>query len=143
AAARAREAAAAAQLAALQAQLHPHFLFNALNTIASLVRTDARRAEATTENLARALRRTLVRSGRTHTTVAEERDFVCAYLAVEQERFGDRLDVAWAIEPATLPLRIPPMTLQPLVENALKHGIGERIEGGRVEIGARAAGGML
>lgn len=143
AAAKARAEAADAQLAALQAQLEPHFLFNALNTIASLVRTDARRAEAATENLARMLRRTLDRSRRTSTTVEEELDYVRAYLGIEQERFGGRLTAAWDIEPDARPLRIPPMTLQPLVENALKHGIGGRIGGGRIEIGVRRDGDRL
>ncbi|HYR08835.1 MAG TPA: histidine kinase, partial [Longimicrobium sp.] len=124
AAERAQAEAADARLAALQAQMNPHFLFNALNTIASLVRTDARAAEATTENLAAILRRTLDRSRSTISTVEDEADYLRAYLAIEQERFGDRLSVEWQIDPAALPARIPPMTLQPLAENALKHGIG-------------------
>jgi signal transduction histidine kinase len=137
AAERAQAEAADARLHALQAQMNPHFLFNALNTIASLVRTDARAAEATTENLAAILRRTLDRSRSTVSTVEDEADYLRAYLGIEQERFGDRLRVEWEIDPASLPLRIPPMTLQPLAENALKHGIGGRLEGGRMRIAAR------
>jgi two-component sensor histidine kinase len=134
AAAKAQSEAAEAQLAALQAQMNPHFLFNALNTVASLVRTDARAAESTVENLASVLRRTLDRSRRTLSTVEDEVDYVRAYLAVEQERHGQRLVVQWAIDPRTLPLALPTMTLQPLVENALKHAMGARLEGGHIRI---------
>jgi sensor histidine kinase YesM len=143
AAERAQAEAADARLAALQAQMNPHFLFNALNTIASLVRTDARAAEATTENLAAILRRTLDRSRSTLSTVEDEADYLRAYLAIEQERYGERLSVDWDVDPDTLPLRIPPMTLQPLAENALKHGIGGRLEGGRMRISARRVDGAL
>jgi signal transduction histidine kinase len=143
AAERAQAEAADARLHALQAQMNPHFLFNALNTIALLVRTDARAAEATTENLAAILRRTLDRSRSTVSTVEDEADYLRAYLAIEQERYGDRLAVDWRIDPAALPLRIPPMTLQPLAENALKHGIGGRLEGGRMRIGAARVDGRL
>ncbi|HEY0020433.1 MAG TPA: histidine kinase [Longimicrobium sp.] len=143
AAQRAQAEAADARLAALQAQMNPHFLFNALNTIASLVRTDARAAEATTENLAAILRRTLDRSRSTLSTVEDEADYLRAYLAIEQERYGDRLSVDWEIDPAALPVRIPPMTLQPLAENALKHGVGGRLEGGRMRIGVRRVEGAL
>jgi LytS/YehU family sensor histidine kinase len=136
AAARARAEAADAQLAALQAQMNPHFLFNALNTIAALVRTEPRAAERTVENLAAILRRTLHRSQRTLTTVEEEVDYLRAYLSIEQERLGERLVVGWQIEPAALACRIPPMTLQPLVENALKYGIGGRLDGGRIDVSA-------
>ena len=143
AAQRAQADAADARLHALQAQMNPHFLFNALNTIASLVRTDARAAEATTENLAAILRRTLDRSRSTLATVEDEADYLRAYLAIEQERFGDRVAVEWEMDPAALPLRIPPMSLQPLVENALKHGLGGRLEGGRIRIAARRTEGAL
>ncbi|HJU64236.1 MAG TPA: histidine kinase, partial [Gemmatimonadaceae bacterium] len=143
AAARARSEAAEAQLAALQAQMNPHFLFNALNTVASLVRTDARAAESTVENLASVLRRTLDRSRRTLSTVEDEVDYVQAYLAVEQERHGARLEVVWAVDPQTLPLAVPTMTLQPLVENALKHAMGARLEGGRILISSTLRDGVL
>jgi hypothetical protein len=140
AAERARAEAASAQLSALQAQVNPHFLFNALNTIAALVRTDPRAAEATTENLARVLRRTLDRTRRTECTVEDEVDFLRAWLSVERERFGDRLRVDFEIDPAAEPLRIPTMTLQPLVENSLKHGIAGKLEGGRVAVRAHGDG---
>jgi sensor histidine kinase YesM len=136
-AAKAQAEAAEAQLAALQAQMNPHFLFNALNTVASLVRTDDRAAEATVENLAEVLRRTLARSRNGRGTVREELDYLEAYLAVEQERWGDRLTVEWEISSDVLDFALPPMTLQPLVENALKHGLGGRLEGGTLQILAR------
>ena len=134
AAERARTEASDAQLAALQAQVNPHFLFNALNTIAALVRTDPRAAEATTENLARVLRRTLDRTRKTECTVEDEVDFLRAWLAVERERYGDRLRVDFEVDPGAEALRIPTMTLQPLVENSLKHGIAGKLEGGRVTV---------
>ena len=133
-AARAKGQAAEAQLSALHAQLNPHFLFNTLNTVASLVRTNPKAAEATVDNLAQVLRRTLDRSRRTLSTLDDEVDYLKAYLSVEQERFGERLSVEWSIDPQTLSLKIPPMTLQPLVENSLKHGIGARLRGGKLSI---------
>jgi signal transduction histidine kinase len=140
---RARAEASDAQLAALQAQLEPHFLFNALNTVASLVRTDPRRAEATVENLARILRRTLDRSRKPVIPLADELDYLRAYLSIEKERFGDRLAVEWRIDPAALDCRIPPMSLQPLVENSLKHALAPRMSGGVVHIGAQRNNGRL
>jgi len=111
---------AEARLAALQAQMNPHFLFNTLNTVAALVRTDAVRAEATVENLASVLRRTLDRSRHPLTTVGEEVDYVRDYLEIERERFGERLRVEWSIPDDLRSGEIPTMTLQPLVENSVK-----------------------
>jgi len=142
-AARAREEATEAQLSALQAQMNPHFLFNALNTVASLVRINPRTAETTVEHLSDVLRRTLARSSRTTGTVGEEIEYLKAYLAVEQQRFGDRLAVEWAVTPEALPCRLPPLVLQPLVENALRHGLGARLEGGRLRISAARHNGRL
>jgi hypothetical protein len=133
-AALARDQTTQAQLSALQAQLNPHFLFNALNTVAALVRTDPPAAEDTVGNLAQVLRRTLDRTRRTFSSLDDEVDYLKAYLSVEKERLGDRLTVRWQIDPRTRMLRIPPMTLQPLVENSLKHGIGGRLEGGTLTI---------
>ncbi len=143
AATHARSEATEAQLAALQAQIHPHYLFNALNTVAALVRSDPRAAEATVENVAQVLRKTLDRSRRTLAPLAEEIDYLEAYLAVERQRWGDRLKVSFKIATAALSVPIPPLTLQPLVENALKHGLGQRIEGGTLEIVAGFADGKL
>lgn len=139
----ARSEATEARLAALQAQMNPHFLFNTLNTVASLIRTDGRAAESTVEHLAEVLRRTLDRSRRTLETVGDEVDYLKSYLAVEKERWGERLRVKWEIAPETLALELPPMTLQPLVENALKHGIGTRLEGGVVTIRSERENGRL
>ena len=135
AAERARGDATEAQLTALQAQMNPHFLFNTLNTVASLVRTDPVAAEATVENLAVVLRRTLDRSRRVLSTVDDEIDHLAAYLSVAKERFEDRLQVHWSVDPQARPLLLPTMTLQPLVENAIKHGVGARLEGGTLHIG--------
>ena len=143
AAERARAEASDAQLAALQAQVNPHFLFNALNTIAALVRTNPRAAEATTENLAAVLRRTLDRTRRVDCTVDDEIDFLRAWLAVERERYGDRLRVDFFVDAAAGAFRIPTMTLQPLVENSLKHGIAGKLEGGRVIVRVRREDGRL
>jgi signal transduction histidine kinase len=143
AAEKARSEATEARLAALQAQMNPHFLFNTLNTVASLIRTDSRTAESTVENLAEVLRRTLDRSRRTLGTLGEEVDYLESYLGVEKERWGDRLHVQWEIAPETLELELPPMTLQPLVENALKHGIGTRLEGGVLTIASARDNGRL
>jgi signal transduction histidine kinase len=142
-AARAREEATRSQLAALQAQLNPHFLFNSLNTVASLVRTDPRRAEATVENLARILRRTLDRSAKSAILLSDELDYLRAYLSIEQERYGSRLAVDWNVDPAALGLLVPPMTLQPLVENSLKHGLSKKLEGGHVRIAVSRRNGTL
>jgi hypothetical protein len=143
AAERARAEATDAQLAALRAQVNPHFLFNALNTIAALVRTDPRAAETTTENLARILRRTLDRTHRTDCTVDDEIDYLRAWLAVESERYGERLRVDFDVDGAAADLKIPTMSLQPLVENSLKHGIAGKLEGGRVAVRARRENGRL
>jgi signal transduction histidine kinase len=142
-AARAREEATEAQLAALQAQMNPHFLFNALNTVADLVRTNPRTAEKTVEHLSDVLRRTLARSSRTTGTVAEEIEYLKAYLAVEQQRFGERLAVEWQVDPGALRHPLPPLVLQPLVENALRHGLGARLEGGHLRIEAGRHNGNL
>ena len=142
-AARAQAQATEAQLAALRAQMNPHFLFNALNTVASLVRTNSKQAERTVEDLADVLRHTLDRSQSNNGTVAEEIEYLRAYLAVEQQRFGSRLKVDWQLDKEALPLNLPPLTLQPLVENALKHGIGARIEGGLIQVEAVRNNGHL
>jgi LytS/YehU family sensor histidine kinase len=129
AAAAARAEAGEARLAALQARMNPHFLFNALNTVASLIGTDAGAAERATENLARVLRLTLERTAERMGTVGEETDYVRAYLDLEQQRFGGRLRVEWAIDPSAESAPLPPLVLQPLVENALRHGASARMDG--------------
>lgn len=140
---RARAEATEARLAALQAQMNPHFLFNALNTVASLVRTNPRDAEHTVEDLADVLRRTLARTSRGDGTVGEEVDYLRAYLGIEQARFADRLQVEWDVDPTALACHLPPLTLQPLVENALRHGLGSRLEPGQLRITVRRHGERL
>jgi two-component system, LytTR family, sensor kinase len=141
--ARLSEQLAGARLAALQAQVNPHFLFNSLNTVAVLVR-DGDRAAATDviEQLSEVLRRTL------STTSAEvpldtELDLVHRYLAVEQARFSDRLRPEFDIEPGLESALVPSFALQHLVENAIRHGIARRIDAGRVVIAARRDGATL
>jgi two-component sensor histidine kinase len=138
AALRAETQATDARLSALQAQLNPHFLFNALNTVAALTRSDPRAAESTVEDLADVLRRTLARSTMRRSTLGDEIEYLRAYLGIEQQRMGERLRVEWDIPPELLPAPILPLALQPLVENALKHGIGARLSGGTIRVSARS-----
>jgi two-component system sensor histidine kinase AlgZ len=128
-----------ARLQALQARMKPHFLFNALNTVAALVRTDPAAAERTVEDLSGILRSTLARDGRAIWTLDEELALVRAYIGVEQRRLGDRLTVSWRIMPNVLRTPVPVLSLQPLVENAIVHGIAARIDGGAVSIVAEEA----
>jgi hypothetical protein len=143
AAAEARVGAREAHVAALQARMSPHFLFNALNTIAALVRTDRASAERAVESLAVVLRTTLHRSAERLGTVGEEVAHVHAWLEIEQLRLGQRLKVEWDIAPDVRDLPLPPLMIQPLVENSLRHGIGSRIEGGTISISARTDGPAL
>jgi hypothetical protein len=143
AAAQARLGARDAQVAALQARMSPHFLFNALNTIASLIRTDSTAAERATEHLSEILRTTLHRSAASASTVGEEVSHIRAWLALEQLRFAERLRVRWDIDPRAGALSLPPLSIQPLVENSLRHGIGGRIEGGTIEISIRGDADVL
>ena len=127
---------AEARLTALQAQTNPHFLFNALNTVASLTRSNPSAAEQTVENLSEVLRTTLDRSQEPRSTLDRELAFVRAYLAVERARFGSRLRVEYEIADGLGSASVPSFSLQPLVENALKHGLGPRREGGTLRIRA-------
>lgn len=129
---------AAARLKALEMQLHPHFLFNALNTIAVLVRTD-RNAQAVrvVTGLGELLRRALDGAGSQLVPLRDELEFVKRYLEIEQIRFGDRLTVEVSVDPETTEGCVPYLILQPLVENAIRHGIGARARPGNVWIGAR------
>ena len=118
-------AAASAELQALQAQIEPHFLFNCLNTIASFIRTDPERARALVLAFADYCRWTLVRPGE-FVTLDEELRHVGSYVALEEARFGDDLRVSFDASPEALAVRLPPFLVQPLVENAVRHGKGER-----------------
>jgi two-component system, LytTR family, sensor kinase len=132
---------AEARLGALRMQLHPHFLFNSLNAITVLVR-DQRTRDATRmlELLSELLRQVLRTDPAHEVSVSEELRFVEQYLAIEQVRFSDRLTVRFAVDPDVRDAAVPGFVVQPLVENALRHGLAERSDGGVVEIGARREG---
>ena len=132
-----------AELRALRAQLNPHFLFNSLNSINSLVGADPEGARRMCEGLGDFLRRTLSLGAREAVTLSEELALVDRYLAIEQVRFGERLQIDRAIDPAAAHCRVPPLLLQPLVENAVKHGVSDLIEGGTIRIEARLEAGRL
>lgn len=135
AAAEARLVAHQAQLAVLRAQLNPHFLFNALHTIGALIAADPQRADAALERLGDLLRYAL-RSDE-HVPLGHEWKFVQDYLAFEQLRLGDRLRLDTEADARTLMFEIPPLILQPIVENAVRHGIADRDEGGHIHVSAR------
>ena len=139
-AAQLRTRLAEANLQALQRQLHPHFLFNTLNTISALMHRDTEAADAMLERLSDLLRLTLDRVGTQHVSLKDELDFLRKYLEIEKTRFGDRLQVHIEVDLDTLDAAVPNLVLQPLVENALRHGIGPKIGGGRVDIIARREG---
>lgn len=128
---------AKSRLQALQMQLNPHFLFNTLNSIASLVHENPRAADEMITSLSEFLRLTLKTSDRSEVPLREEMDFLDHYLAIEQIRFGDRLRVEKQIEPALLAAPVPVLILQPLVENAIKHGIEKRRGPGVITITVR------
>ncbi len=135
--------ASRSELKALRAQINPHFLFNALNVIASLTHRDPDRAEAVVEELAEVFRYTLSRSEQEWVRLEEELGFVRAYLSVEKARFGDRLQVECVADPAAEQCLIPAMILQTLVENAIKHGVSAVRSGGTIRIAATLAGDRL
>lgn len=142
-AARLREDLAQANLQALRAQLNPHFLFNALNAVVTLIGRDQALARDTVVRLADLLRATLAAGDAQETTLAQELALTARYLEIEQLRFADRLRVEWSIEPGLDEWRVPAFALQPLVENALKHGLARRRDPGTVQISARRDGEML
>lgn len=129
-------AATAARLAELQSRIRPHFLFNTLNTAIALVRLDPARAETVLEDLSELFRVALTHSDDA-VTLAEEVELAQRYLAIEQIRFGSRLQVQWELEPAAGGAKLPPLLLQPLVENAVKHGVEPAAEGGVIRVRTR------
>ncbi len=133
---------AAARLAELQSRIRPHFLFNALNTALALVRVDPQRAEAVLEDLAELFRVALADAGAS-VSLEEEIDLARRYLAIEAVRFGRRLTVEWEVDPRVFAARVPPLVLQPLVENAVRHGIEPNSEGGRITVRARLNRGQV
>ncbi|WP_343073640.1 sensor histidine kinase [Pyxidicoccus fallax] len=134
---------AEARLQGLAAQLRPHFLFNALNAVASLVHTDPDRAERMLARLGDLLRRSLEADARQEVTLREEQEALAPYLDIERTRFGPRLEVEWHLSPDVLEARVPHLALQPLVENAIRHGLAPRAEPGRVCISAERDGDAL
>ncbi|HEX8072787.1 MAG TPA: histidine kinase [Pyrinomonadaceae bacterium] len=132
-----------AQLQALKMQLHPHFLFNTLNTISALIHRDPRAADRMVARLGDLLRLTLDNSGVEEVTLKEELEFLEKYLEIERTRFHDRLSVRLQVDPASLDARLPNLLLQPLVENAIKHGISARPGAGHIEISAQRDNGSL
>jgi signal transduction histidine kinase len=137
------ELAATAQLAALRAQINPHFLFNSLNSIAQLIRTDPDKAEACVERLAEIFRYILRRAEKEFVPLADELEMTTAYLEIERARFGERLRVETRVDPRSLHQLIPNLILQPLVENALKHGLARKLGPGTVRIDATVNDGCL
>lgn len=131
----------AARLAELQSRIRPHFLFNTLNTAIALVRVDPGRAEQVLEDLSELFRVALIESGH-KVTVAEEIELARRYLEIEQIRFGDRLQVSWDLDEAAGAARVPPLVLQPLVENAVRHGVEPAPQGGWVRIRTRCRRGQ-
>jgi two-component sensor histidine kinase len=131
---------AEARLGALRMQLNPHFLFNSLNAITVLVRDQkTREASRMLELLSGVLRQVLQNEKRQEVTLDDELRFTQQYLAIEQVRFSDRLQVLWEIEPGVREALVPEFILQPLVENAIRHGVAKRSEAGNIVITAREA----
>ena len=132
-----------AELKTLQAELHPHFLFNTLHAISTLVHRDPESADRMISRLSDLLRITFDRSGEARVSLKDEIEFLQKYLEIEQTRFQDRLTVRVEIDPDALDGEVPRMILQPLVENAIKHGVGNRTDGGHVQITAARDGDRL
>lgn len=126
-----------AQLQVLERELRPHFLFNTLNTVSALIAKDPLTAERIVARLGDLLRATLNRSGRQEIALAEELELLERYVDIETTRFGGRLTVALDIDPPTLAARVPSLVLQPLVENAIRHGIARRVVPGRIAVRTR------
>jgi signal transduction histidine kinase len=132
-----------AQLQALQQQLHPHFLFNTLHAISALVHRDPDRADAMIERLSDLLRVTLDKIGIQEVTLAEELEYLRAYLDIEQVHFGDRLEVRYGIDVEALDALVPNLILQPLAENAIRHGLEPRARRGQLRVEAERRGSEL
>jgi two-component system, LytTR family, sensor histidine kinase AlgZ len=138
-----RKAALQARLASLESRLHPHFLFNTLNAISALVHDDPDAAERTVERLATLLRAALDATGQTTVPLGQELAIVRDYLEIEKTRFGDRLTYAIDVPDAARACELPPLAVQTLVENSVKHAIAPRPAGGRVRVEACVDGDRL
>jgi two-component system, LytTR family, sensor kinase len=142
-AARAEASAAAAHLEALRARLNPHFLFNALHTLGALVKFHPELAEGAVERLGDMLRYTLREDGRDVVEFSEEYDFTRQYLAFEQLRYEDRLKIDLQVDPKSFEYELPPFSIQTLAENAVRHAISIRPEGGSIWISCSCLDGSL
>jgi len=132
-----------AELRALKAQINPHFLFNCLNSITALTTSDPGKAREMCIRLADFLRSTLGLGERASVAWHEELDLAQAYLDVEQVRFGSRLQVEMSVDEACGDCLVPPLVLQPLIENAVKHGIATLVNGGIIQVQSRVLDGLL
>lgn len=135
-------AESSARLQALQARIRPHFLFNSMNTIASLTRLDPDLAEQVVQDLSDLFRATLV-DATTPSTLTREFELAKGYLRIEAQRLGDRLKVQWDVDDLPGDARLPALLLQPLLENAVYHGIEPAIEGGRITVSGRFRDGVV
>jgi two-component sensor histidine kinase len=134
---------ARAQLQSLRLQLHPHFLFNTLNTINALIGTDRHAAERVVSGLSELLRMSLSSASEQEVTLARELELLAHYIEIQQIRFQDRLTVSFRIDPDARYALVPNLVLQPLVENAIRHGIAPRAAPGHVTVSAERRGGRL
>jgi two-component system, LytTR family, sensor kinase len=131
-----------AELKLIQAQINPHFLFNALNTVIAILRKDTHRARELLLHLSKLFRKNLKRR-RDVTTLEDELNHINSYLIIEKARFEDRLSLEVDIAPDILPVRLPVFTLQPLIENAIKHGISSMVEPGTIKLSAERGNGTV
>jgi LytS/YehU family sensor histidine kinase len=138
-----QQALAASELQALKMQLQPHFLFNTLHGIATLAEEDPKTAKAMIINLSNLLRTALERDSSDLIPLESELKFAKEYLELEKMRFGSRLKIEWAVAPETCQLLVPQLILQPLVENAVQHGIAPLREGGWLEVATDTKNGIL
>jgi two-component system LytT family sensor kinase len=131
-----------AELEALQSKINPHFLFNTLNSIASLISENPKAAEETVEKLSELFRHSLRHSEKSTVTLAEELDLIRTYLEIEKVRLGDRLQYDVKCEDSIRDAELPAMLIQPLVENSIKHGIASAINGGTISVEAKKVDGV-
>src|SRR6202042_2739190 len=126
----------------LTSQINPHFLFNTLNSVSSLIRTNPNQARVTVVKLSKVLRR-LLRKHENFSPLRDELNFIEDYLSIEVIRFGDKLRFETDVAADTLDMLVPSMMLQPLVENSIKHGLSNKVEGGTIRIETRVDAGRL
>ena len=131
-----------ARLSALSSQIHPHFLFNTLNSVTALIRLNPEQARQVVQKLSKILRR-LLRQHDNLTTLGEEVSFIEDYLSIEMVRFGEKLRFVKHIEPETLDLLVPSMLLQPIVENSIRHGLASKVDGGTIRVRSNLTNGRL